>query len=134
MNLIWFSPHLFPQHMKGKFDDDDWISSQDAKKTLWVKFRYILLSIFLPSFTCLIIRVSQEAERTTLHKEKWTQKKPLKLLHEQKIFLIARNISSTKTLQHCLHYASSNMAAVNFFPDQWYALLNISYANNLLFV
>ena len=104
------------------------------KKTLWVKFRYILLSSFLSSFTCLIIRVSQEAERTTLHKQKLTQKKPLKLLHEQKTFPIARHISSTKTLQHCLHYASSNMVAVNVFPDQWYALLNISYTNNLLFV
>ena len=33
-------------------------------------------------------------------------------------------------LQHCLRSASSNMVAVNFLSEQWYALLNISYTNN----
>ena len=32
VNLIWFLPLLFSQHMKGNFDDDERISRKDAEK------------------------------------------------------------------------------------------------------
>ena len=92
--------------------------AKTLKKYIWIKYWYIFnkLSYFLSSVACLLIGVNQEVEGTTLHKETKTQKKQLKLLHKRKIFPIARNISSTETLQYCSH-SSRNMVTVNFRPD-----------------
>ena len=58
--------------MKGNIDDDESISSKDTEKKhldqILVHFSWTIQ--LLTPFACLLIGVTQEAEGTTLHKEK----------------------------------------------------------------
>ena len=101
------------------------------KKTTFESNSCIFL-INYPAFVTIwlfINRVTQEAEGTKLHKEK--KRKRNNWSYEPKIFLIARNISSTETLQYCLHSFSSNKVAVNFPLIRgmlcWISLLPATY-------
>ena len=124
--------------MKGNFDDDDRISNKDAwKKTTFGSNSGIFL-INYPAFVNICLFINRGESRTGRNEKKEkgekTQKKQLKLLHERKIFLIGKNISSTETLQYCSRSSSANMVAVNIRPDYWYVLLNISSTSKLFFV
>ena len=101
------------------------------KKTTFESNSCIFL-INYPAFVTIwlfINRVTQEAEGTKLHQEK--KRKRNNWSYEPKIFLIARNISSTETLQYCLHSFSSNKVAVNFPLIRgmlcWISLLPATY-------
>ena len=102
--------------MKGNFDDDERISRNDTEKKTFGSNSGITIQLLSP-FTCLLIGVTQEAEETTLHKDKKNAKETIEVTAGTKMFLIARNISSTETLLCCSHSSSSNMVAVNFPPD-----------------
>ena len=71
--------------MKGNFDDDERISRKDTEKKTFGSNSGITIQLLSP-FTCLLIGVTQEAEETTLHKDKKTQKKQLKSLQGRKYF------------------------------------------------
>ena len=55
--------------MKGNFDDDESISRKDAEKKTFRSNSGITIQL-LSRFACLLIGVTQEAEGTTLYKEK----------------------------------------------------------------
>ena len=97
-----------------------------------------ILLINYPAFVNICLFINRGESRTGRNEKKEkgekTQKKQLKLLHERKIFLIGKNINSTETLQYCSRSSSTNMVAVNFQPDYWYVLLNISSTSKLFFV